>query len=167
MCNTTGISASETSNQSLVLAFHLWLSTLESCQMPSSDILRLRPQLQLSRGQVSDVSPMTSPVTLCMLLAIAKQYLFQRYKLDYNAIEDQWKLKNMFQMSSSLFLTFVKRAKSSLPPVSSLTLPSHVTDQVALEPSRDYWNPIQMVWRGSLCKGKKPKQNILQDCFKH
>ena len=124
MCNTTGISASETSNHSLLLAFHLWLSALESCRMPSSDILRLWPRLQPSRGQVSDVSRMTSPVTLCMLLAITKRYLLQQcYKLDYYAIEYQWEFKNTFQMSSSHFLTFVKRANFSLPPVSSLLLP--------------------------------------------
>lgn len=63
----------------------------------------------------------------------------------------------MFQMSLH-FLTSVKRAKSSLLPISSLPLPSHVTDQVTWETSCDYWNPIQMVWRGSLCKEKKKKK---------
>lgn len=62
--------------------------------------------------------------------------------------------------SSPHFLTFAKRAKSSLSPISSLPLPSYVTAQVTQELACDNWHPIQMVWRGSLCKGKNPQSKI-------
>lgn len=67
-------------------------------------------------------------------------------------------LKICFKHPHHFFSTFANGAKTSLLFVSFPKL-NYVMNQVTWEWSYGYLNPIQMIWRVSLCKGKKKKKD--------